>query len=102
VDRVEAGNGAKVIGAEDQAEENGHSAVEREAAPVKVVKSSFNLPETELDDLRRIARMRGVTATHALRQAIATLTFLNDLPRGSKVLVRESDGAQREIVFRNF
>ena len=67
----------------------------------KIVKASFNLPEPELDALRRVARLRHVNVTQALRQAIAILAFLADLPRGSRVLVEDPDGSQREIVFNN-
>lgn len=73
-----------------------------EPAPVEVVKASFNLPRRELDALKRIGAIRGVSATQALRQAIAILAFLVDLPRGSRLYVREPSGDQREIVFHNF
>lgn len=69
---------------------------------VEVVKASFNLPRRELDALKRIAAIRGVNATQALRQAIAIMAFLTDLPAGSKIFVREPSGDQREVVFRNF
>jgi hypothetical protein len=69
---------------------------------VEVVKASFNLPKRELDALKRIAAIRGVSATQALRQAIAILAFLVDLPRGSRFYVREPSGDQREVVFHNF
>jgi len=77
-------------------------ATDVDAPRVEVVKASFNLPRRELDALKRIAAIRGVNATQALRQAIALLAFLTDLPRDSKFFVRESNGDQREVVFHNF
>jgi hypothetical protein len=73
-----------------------------EPAKVEVVKASFNLPRRELDVLKRIAAIRGVNATQALRQAIALLAFFTDLPRDSRIYVREPNGDQREVVFHNF
>lgn len=70
--------------------------------PVEVVKASFNLPRRELDALKRIAAIKGINATQALRQAIATLKFLTDLPPGSRIFVREQSGSEREVVFQNF
>jgi hypothetical protein len=70
--------------------------------PLDIVKATFNLPRRELNALKRIAAIRGVTATQAFRQAIAILAFLTDLPQGSTLHVREPNGNQREVVFQNF
>lgn len=74
----------------------------REPARMEVVKASFNLPKRELDALKGIAAIRGVSATQALRQAIAILAFLVELPKGSRLFVREPSGDQREVVFHQF
>ena len=66
-----------------------------------VVKLSFNLPQPELDSLKSLAEARGITMTHALRQAIATEVLLDsEISDGSKVIIESRDGVRREVIFR--
>lgn len=59
-----------------------------------VKKASFNLPEEELDDLRRLAAERNVSVTQALRQAIADSSFIQDQVREkNKLLVERKNGS---------
>jgi hypothetical protein len=63
-----------------------------------VKKASFNLPDEELDQLRKLAAERKVSVTQALRQAIADSSFLQEQVREkSKLLVERNDGTVREV-----
>jgi cobalamin biosynthesis protein CobT len=68
-----------------------------------VKKASFNLPEEDLDELRRLAAERNVSVTYALRQAISDSAFLQDeiINDKNKLLVQQSkDGTTREVSVR--
>lgn len=63
-----------------------------------VRKASFNLPEEEIEELRRLAEERRVTVTQALRQAIQDSSFIEEqLKEKSKLLVEKKDGSIREV-----
>ena len=65
-----------------------------------IVKASFNLPESELNVLKRLADRRSTSATQVLRQAIASELFIQDLAeRGAKLLVQDSDKTIQQVVF---
>lgn len=64
-------------------------------------KATFNLPNEDITELKRLAALRGTTVTAVLRQAIATEAFVNnELQNGSKLLVEKPDGRLRELVFK--
>jgi len=64
-------------------------------------KVSFNLPQVDLDALRELAEWRDTTATEALRGSIATEHYIRAAAkRGARILVEETDGRVRELVFR--
>lgn len=66
----------------------------------EVVKASFNLPKEELESLKRLAMRRSVPVTQALRQAIVSELFLQDLAdRGAKLLAKQDGEPLQEIVF---
>lgn len=63
-----------------------------------VRKASFNLPEEEIEELRRLADERRVSVTQALRQAIQDSSFIQEQVREkSKLLVEKKDGSVREV-----
>jgi predicted transcriptional regulator len=63
-----------------------------------VRKASFNLPDEELDALRRLAAERNVSVTQALRQAIHDSTFIEEqLREKNKLLIERRDGTIREV-----
>jgi predicted transcriptional regulator len=64
-------------------------------------KVTVNLSPEAVDALNEIADSRGVTLSEALRQAIASEKFLVDeVRKGSKILVERPDQGIREIVIR--
>jgi Ribbon-helix-helix protein, copG family len=63
-----------------------------------VKKASFNLPEEELRELRRLAAERNVSVTQALRQAIADSSFIERQIRDkNRLLIERQDGTRTEI-----
>lgn len=62
-------------------------------------KASFNLPDEDLQELRRLAKERNVTVTYALRQAIADSAFLQDevIKQKNKLLLQDEQGISREV-----
>jgi hypothetical protein len=72
----------------------------RQSEREPVVKASFNLPESELNALKRLADRRSTSATQVLRQAIESELFIQELAEhGAKVLVQDSDKTIRQVVF---
>jgi hypothetical protein len=70
----------------------------RKAVEMAVRKASFNLPEEEIEELRRLADERRVSVTQALRQAIQDSSFIQEQVREkSKLLVEKKDGSVREV-----
>jgi len=68
---------------------------------VERVKVSFNLTPREVEQLKELAAQQGITATEALRRALATERFIYDTyQRGGKLLIEEADKPVRELVFR--
>jgi hypothetical protein len=66
----------------------------------RIVKASFNLPESELNELKRLAVRRSMSATQVLRQALTSEVFIQELAdRGAKLLVQEPNRPIQQIVF---
>ena len=66
-----------------------------------VVKVTFNLPESELNTLKRLASANNTTVTSILRSAIALEDYVQgEKQQGGKILVEKSDKTVREVVFR--
>lgn len=64
-----------------------------------IVKLLIELPEEELEELRKLAEEQHVSMTDAARKAVATERYLRDnLKQGSKVLLRKPDESYREVV----
>jgi hypothetical protein len=72
----------------------------REEKPIMAVtKATFNLPEEDIEALRRSARAHHTTVTSILRRAIATQLFVDqERETGGKLLVEKPDGKIREVV----
>jgi predicted transcriptional regulator len=52
--------------------------------------------------LNDLAKHRGTTGSHVVRQAIATEDYLrNEIKQGGRVLIEKPDGSLREIVFKD-
>jgi hypothetical protein len=65
-----------------------------------IARATFKLPVSELDALKSLARRRSITTTQALRQAISTELFVDELvQRGAKILVQEPDRTIQQVVF---
>jgi len=65
-----------------------------------VVKTTINLPEREIQALKRLAERRSVSLTHLVRQAAQTELFVQGLvDGGSKLLVQGPEGQMRHVVF---
>jgi predicted DNA-binding protein len=65
------------------------------------VKTSLNLPENAIEELREIARQRGTTMADVVRQAIATEQFLHEtVKEGGKILIEGKDKGIRQIILR--
>jgi hypothetical protein len=61
----------------------------RERSPSGVTKASFNLPDNELDELRRLAARRHTTATQVVRQSLQTELYIQRLvDQGQRILSR--------------
>ncbi|MBW4689310.1 hypothetical protein GS682_24735 [Nostoc sp. B(2019)] len=64
-------------------------------------KITVNLPPETIDVLKRLADQQGITATAALRKAIATEDFLRReaVNKEAKVLIQEPNGTTKQVVF---
>jgi predicted transcriptional regulator len=63
-----------------------------------VKKASFNLPQEDLDELRRLAAERNVTVTQALRQAISDSSFIERQIRDkNKLVIKRPDGTSSNV-----
>jgi Ribbon-helix-helix protein, copG family len=71
------------------------------ANTTKVTRLSVNLSREVADALKSIASERGITLTEAIRRAISTQKFIEDvLDKGGKILVlEEGESSPRELVF---
>ncbi len=68
---------------------------------MEVTKATFNLPNDDIAELRRLAEANHTTVTAMLRQAIATQAYINkEIENGSKLLVEKPNGQIRELVPR--
>jgi hypothetical protein len=66
----------------------------------ETVKISANLSEAVVEALAKIARVRGISKTEALRQAISHESFLLDAAETNRVLLEDrKSGKLREVVF---
>lgn len=66
----------------------------------RVVKTTVNLPVEEAEALKRLAQRRSISTTHALRQAIQSELFIQDLvDKDGTLLVQGPDGELRQLVF---
>jgi len=64
-----------------------------------LVKISFNLTPSELQNLRDFARRRGLSQTDTIRRALVNDMYLYDAKQeGNKLLLRSKNGELREIV----
>jgi hypothetical protein len=62
---------------------------------------NINVSDGDGTALETIAEEDGITVTEAVRRAIAADVFLRDArARGERVLLQDSAGATREILFR--
>jgi predicted DNA-binding protein len=66
------------------------------------VKVTVNLPEETVEQLKVVAKERGISMTQVLREAIATQAYVDEqIKDGGKILVEKSDRKTiRELVFR--
>jgi hypothetical protein len=64
-------------------------------------KITVNLPPETIAVLKRLADQQGITATAALRKAIATEDFLRReaVNKEAKVLIQEPNGVTKQVVF---
>lgn len=65
-----------------------------------LIKTTLNLPRDELEALKQLAARRVISITQALRQAIQTELFVQNLvDQGGKLLVQLPDGDLQQLVF---
>jgi hypothetical protein len=66
----------------------------------EIYKTSVNLPQASVDDLKELAKRSGSTMAEVLRRAIANEKFFSDtVEKGGKVLIQE-DGDMKQVIFR--
>lgn len=65
-------------------------------------KITASLPDQVLQDLRDLAKDRGLTLSAALRQAITSTKFINDQTKDDqgKLLIAKNNGETQQIVFQ--
>jgi hypothetical protein len=62
------------------------------------VKATFAIPEDELNALRDIAKLRGISVTDALRQALMVDNLISkELDAGNKLIIENTKGVQKEV-----
>jgi hypothetical protein len=63
---------------------------------------SVSLPQEDIDTLKRLAEEQGITATAALRKAIATEAFIRReaVTQKGKVVIHKPNGTVEHVVFR--
>lgn len=62
---------------------------------------SFSFPPETARYLEELAEGQGITQNEVLRKALATEHYLyNEIKRGAKVFLQNSDEQMREVVFR--
>jgi hypothetical protein len=65
-----------------------------------LVKCHFNLPEEELNKLRRLCDDRDMSIGTFVRRAIGTEIFLQEaIKNGGKILIENPDGTFRKVKF---
>ena len=65
------------------------------------VKLTANLPREVVEALRGMARAGGTSMTEQLRKAISTEKWLRDIRRDHRVLLQDSAGNVREVIFKD-
>lgn len=64
------------------------------------IEVTMKLPEAEFKALERLARSRGVSINHAIREALSSAQFIQGLlDEGNVILFRRPDGSESEIEF---
>jgi hypothetical protein len=78
----------------------------------KIVKVTVNLPEEDVETVKQLADERGVSATHVIREGIASEKFISEVVAGGGTfLVERDEGAideegkptktVREVLFKH-
>jgi hypothetical protein len=64
------------------------------------IELTMELPRSEFNALERLARSRGISVSHAIREAISSAQFIQGLlDEGCSILLRRPDGSLSEIEF---
>lgn len=71
----------------------------REVRETRLVKVSFNLPESEFDALKELAERRQTTATQVVREALMTELYVQELVDSGATLIAKIGRKGRELVF---
>lgn len=67
----------------------------------EVSKVTVNLPDVDVEKLGKIAKRHRSNRTTALVRAIRTTAYIEEeAEKGSKFIVRDPDGSEREVVFQ--
>jgi Ribbon-helix-helix protein, copG family len=64
-----------------------------------LVKVSFELPDDEYQQIMQLAQRQGISITKAIRQAIQTEVFMDQMTRDGFKVVVEGNGARTELSF---
>lgn len=67
---------------------------------METVKVSFNLPKSELDFLKSVAKDRDINVTQALRRAIAAERLVEEVEQKKGRLLVEEGNELSEVRFR--
>ena len=66
-----------------------------------IVKTSMNLPQSDLEALRAMAAEANISMADMVRRALSTEKFVRDtVARGAKVLIEEQDKSYKHVLFR--
>ena len=67
----------------------------------EITKVTFNIPDQELEAIRRVAKLKQITVTQAIRGAIGTELFCDENERnGCKILILEKNGMINQMIRR--
>ena len=65
----------------------------------QLIKTSMNLPEQSIANLRELAAKTGSSMAEVVRRAIETQKFLRDTTdKGSRILIKDKDDSMRELI----
>jgi hypothetical protein len=68
--------------------------------PGEFLDAKFKLPESEIDDLKKLAERRGKTVTEVLRQALVTENLLQTMvDNGGRIFLETAEGVTCEFNF---